>query len=218
MTNAAITTVLRMSEVLIAQDKSDEAIVHLEEALGHARTLNVRNKEYETCRILSEAYAQRSQHEQALAYYQQFHALKEQLDDVSRTRAENQRMRELTTQLRRQKRLIEAQKGEIEESHAALAKLNANLEDLVAARTAALRKRNEQLRHYAFTNAHDVRGPLSTILGLLEIRESFTTSAEKNDFIDMIAASVEKLETVIVRVQGTLSEEDIVRDQDALKN
>jgi len=45
--------------------------------------------------------------------------------------------------------------------------INNNLEALVDERTMKVILKNEQLSKYAFTNAHDVRGPLARILGLI---------------------------------------------------
>ncbi|HYG17768.1 MAG TPA: tetratricopeptide repeat protein [Ohtaekwangia sp.] len=47
--------------------------------------------------------------------------------------------------------------------------MNQNLESLVQARTEEIRVQNQKLLEYAFFTAHEVRGPVARILGLIEL-------------------------------------------------
>lgn len=48
-------------------------------------------------------------------------------------------------------------------------KINANLESMVQERTEEIKQQNQKLMEYAFFTAHEVRGPLARILGLIEL-------------------------------------------------
>jgi signal transduction histidine kinase len=58
---------------------------------------------------------------------------------------------------------------EIAEIHNRVLEMNQNLEKTVAKRTASLEKQNAQLIEYAFINAHKLRAPLASILGLVNL-------------------------------------------------
>ena len=197
LVNASITTSMAMGRLLIDHYRLDEAIMILQDVLEEARRIDVQKKQYEICRLLSEAFEKKNDVKMALSYFKEFHAIKTALDDVYYTQAENQRMREVNTLLEEQNRLIEEQKIQIESSHHSIQELNKNLEALVDARTMELTTRNQQLKHYAFRNAHEVRGPLSTILGLLEIAGEFKTIDEKTELIQMLSDSAKKLDQTV---------------------
>jgi hypothetical protein len=64
---------------------------------------------------------------------------------------------------------IETQNEELMQSHENLNNMNMHLESLVHERTKEVQKRNEQLIRFAYTNAHDVRGPVARVLGLIQL-------------------------------------------------
>ena len=204
--NASISTRMQIGRILITRARFNEAIEVLKKALDEAEAFDVKKKQYEICKLLSEAYELQGEWDVALSYFKLFHAVKEGVDNVNYTKAESQRVREVNTLLEEQTRLIEAQKLKIEESHRSIEALNENLEDVVQERTTQLRDRNEQLKHYAFMNAHEVRGPLSTILGLLQIASEFKTAEEKAELIEMIEASALKLDGTIRKMHEDLKQ------------
>ena len=195
--NASITTTMEMARILIDDDRLNEAIQLLKQALKEAEHLAVKKKEFKICKLLSEAYEKNHQLSEALQYYKRFYEVKESVDNVYYTQAENQRIREINTILKEQKKLIEEQSLKIEDSNIAIQALNENLEAIVLERTRQLHERHEQLKRYAFMNAHEVRGPLSTILGLLQIADTFATSEEKEELIQMIEVSSLKLDQTV---------------------
>ena len=202
--NASISTMIEIGRILIVQERYDEAIKILKDVLQEAEQLDVKKKQYEICKLLSEAHEHSGKLDTALSYFKKYHMIKEWIDNVNYTRAENQRVREVNTLLEEQKRLIEEQKLKIEESHRSIQALNENLEGVVQDRTMQLVERNKQLKHYAFMNAHEVRGPLSTILGLLQIASEFTTVEEKDELIQMIGESALKLDGTIRKMHEDL--------------
>jgi tetratricopeptide (TPR) repeat protein len=72
-------------------------------------------------------------------------------------------------------RIYALNKSNIEAKEALLAlnaeknRINENLESIVIARTDELKDQNQKILDYAFTIAHEVRGPLARILGLIEL-------------------------------------------------
>src|SRR5204862_3410314 len=58
----------------------------------------------------------------------------------------------------------------LKEKHSVeIERVNANLEALVDQRTKTIQEKNEVLTEYAYFNAHQIRGPLARILGLINI-------------------------------------------------
>jgi len=69
---------------------------------------------------------------------------------------------------------IETQNEELMQSHENLNNMNMHLENLVHERTKEVQKRNEQLVRFAYSNAHDVRGPVARVLGLIQLSKMET--------------------------------------------
>jgi len=88
-------------------------------------------------------------------------------------------------------------------------KLNEDLEGKIQERTRVLSHRNEQLRQYAFMNSHIVRGPLSNILGIFNMRrEGILDNPEVAvQFLDMAAESANKMDRIIEDINSKLYEE-----------
>ena len=90
--------------------------------------------------------------------------------------------------------------------------LNNSLEQRVKDRTQEielkseeLQRKNDQLEQYAFDNAHRLRSPVATILGLTKLYKMDTASAsEKEHYFDKIDANVEKLDEVVREIQRNL--------------
>jgi signal transduction histidine kinase/ligand-binding sensor domain-containing protein len=62
---------------------------------------------------------------------------------------------------------------------------------------AELRKLNEELDRFVYSASHDLRAPLSSVLGLVEIARLETTIEAKQKCLDMINSSVVKLDGFI---------------------
>lgn len=67
----------------------------------------------------------------------------------------------------------------------------------VEKRNAELKKLNEELDRFVYSASHDLRAPLSSVLGLVEIARLETTVEAKQQCLDMINASVVKLDGFI---------------------
>jgi hypothetical protein len=73
------------------------------------------------------------------------------------------------TELIKKSSEIEAQNEELIQSQETLYQLNTHLESLVDERTHEVKKQNELLIKYAYSNAHHVRGPVARVLGLIQL-------------------------------------------------
>lgn len=70
----------------------------------------------------------------------------------------------------------------------------------------SLHKRYAQLRNYSFLNSHYIRGPLSNILGLIDLMQE-DEGLKEHPYLDKLALSAEKLDTAIRKVNQLLSAE-----------
>jgi len=94
-----------------------------------------------------------------------------------------------------------------------IARLNEVLEERVQQRTEELEIRNRQLVEYAFINSHLLRGPLSRILGLINLMEHDKTMKQE-EVIDLLRKSGDELDGVVTRITDTLSQEGHVTRND----
>ena len=74
--------------------------------------------------------------------------------------------------LKTQQKEIESINKELKESNNEIKNINQNLEKRVKERTEDLEQQNLQLKEYAYINAHLLRGPLCSILGLVQLMEN----------------------------------------------
>ncbi len=94
--------------------------------------------------------------------------------------------------------------------------INESLETRVQERTAKLNEQNVKLTEYAFVNAHLLRGPLSRILGLVELMRISNDSAELLGYLELLDTSTKELDKVVHRITDILNEGRQL-DRDSLK-
>ena len=78
-----------------------------------------------------------------------------------------------------QRKEIETINDELKRSNEKIRNINLNLENRVSERTNFLELQNKQLKEYAYINAHLLRGPMCSILGLVSLMEN--ECAENSD-------------------------------------
>jgi signal transduction histidine kinase len=78
--------------------------------------------------------------------------------------------------------------------------INENLENIVRERTAELEKKNKALEEYAFINAHKLRSPVASILGLINLMKKVQTTDEGKDVLEHLEISAEKLDDVVTSI------------------
>ena len=65
-----------------------------------------------------------------------------------------------------------------------------------------LKKTNEQLDHFVYSVSHDLRAPLSSMKGIIEITEQETKEPLTLDHMKLLAGSIHKLDHFILDVLG----------------
>jgi len=122
-------------------------------------------------------------------------------------------IKENQSELLKSNQLLEEQKEEIISQSDRLSKLNnemlevnSHLDQKVAARTEVLRKQNKKLIEYAFFNAHKLRAPVATILGLMNVIRISPTTEDKLQCLEMLEKSTVELDRVIHEIQAILDE------------
>jgi len=89
---------------------------------------------------------------------------------------------------------------EIREAHQALQRMNEELEQRVAARTAELQRTNEELQQFAYVASHDLQAPLRTITGyisLLQKRYHGRLDNDADEFLDFITEGARHMQALI---------------------
>ena len=93
----------------------------------------------------------------------------------------------------------------IDEFNRKLLEMNSELDTKVKLRTIELENKNQQLINFAFVNAHKLRAPVATILGLMNLyKNNQLTVQEKEGFVDTINELAQKLDSEIRTTQRAL--------------
>ena len=85
--------------------------------------------------------------------------------------------------------------------------INQHLEERIAQRTSDLKMRNRQLEEYAFINAHLLRGPMCSILGLIHLLEIDQNGDSGHPIVEHLKKSSKDLEKIVYRISTTISED-----------
>lgn len=112
--------------------------------------------------------------------------------------------------LYRQRKKIFVQKEAIEMQAVALLKLNEELQELnknlearITERTSQLTVQNQRLTEYTFINAHKLRAPVASILGLINLLHQVTPE-EREAILGHLKTCGEQLDTIIREVSRNL--------------
>lgn len=100
---------------------------------------------------------------------------------------------------------IEKLNDTLQNKNGELNELNAHLENEVNKRTIHLRLKNEQLATYAFKNAHNVRGALARILGLLYLYE-IGADVPNTEILDKIEVESKQMDLILQQISNELFE------------
>jgi ligand-binding sensor domain-containing protein len=104
---------------------------------------------------------------------------------------------ERTREIQRKTEEIQAQNEEIMSQAEEIKGINENLEMLVHQRTAELEKKNKALEEYAFINAHKLRSPVASILGLVYLMKKTPLNDEAKDINNHLQQSADELDEVV---------------------
>lgn len=89
-----------------------------------------------------------------------------------------------------------------------LRELNENLERTVKDRTSIILTKNEKLKEFAWMNAHNVRGPLSNILGITYLLDKQTLVGEQKELVGHLKDSAKKLDNEFHLLRAQMEDEE----------
>lgn len=115
---------------------------------------------------------------------------------------------------------IQAQSEEIQAQAEKLMKLNQNLESLnatlenkVKSRTKMLKDQNKLLAAYAYSNAHELRAPVASVMGLIDLLKRSDMADDEREIVEHLIKSAGELDIVIRNIRRKLeSNGDIIFD------
>lgn len=96
---------------------------------------------------------------------------------------------------------------ELTASNEGITKLNENLEQLVNDRTEQINNQLNRLKKYAYMNSHELRAPLSRILGLIELMKHEPDPNQWNELLTYLQDSSNELDGVIREMNRLLDKE-----------
>lgn len=124
----------------------------------------------------------------------------------------NRSYREKLEEINQQNQLLNYQQhqiftknGELHDKNERISSFNAELEQKVRERTADLESKNRQLAEYAFINSHVLRGPLSTLMGLLNLVRYSKLSEEEMRLFDYMKVTAGKLDEIVTKINDAVS-------------
>jgi signal transduction histidine kinase len=89
---------------------------------------------------------------------------------------------------------------EIKAQAALIGSINENLEEMVRLRTRELETKNSALEEYAFINAHKLRGPVASILGLVNLMGKMELTDETKTVVKHLQDSAGKLDAIVTDI------------------
>ena len=86
--------------------------------------------------------------------------------------------------------------------------INENLEGQVHTRTQELERKNRALEEYAFINAHKLRSPVASLLGLINLLDKTELDKEGRHIVERMADSAYKLDEIVRSITKAIEEGD----------
>ncbi|MEQ8362955.1 MAG: hypothetical protein RIF39_11820 [Cyclobacteriaceae bacterium] len=114
----------------------------------------------------------------------------------------------LTSNEIRARLALRASNNEIKKQAAEIKRINENLEQIVHERTLSLEKKNAALEEYAFINAHKLRSPLASILGLTNLLTKMDLGKDAAAINEHLKSSANKLDDIIGDITKAIEKGD----------
>jgi ligand-binding sensor domain-containing protein len=102
-----------------------------------------------------------------------------------------------TREIQIQNEEIQVQNEEISAQSEEILRINENLEEMVQERTRDLERKNKALEDYAFINAHKLRSPVATILGLINLISKTRLDEDRAEINRRLQVTADELDTVV---------------------
>lgn len=96
---------------------------------------------------------------------------------------------------------LEAQGIKLQENNQYIQSLNAQLEQNVAARTRELEQVNKELDTFLYHSSHDIRRPITTLLGLEQVSRYTTTGEEMAQLFGKVAETARSMDSMLFKMQ-----------------
>lgn len=142
------------------------------------------------------------------AFYQMAEKMKEYNDEIKIQNQELAAQRDnivaQSNEILKKNTLLEEHKTQLVLLNQKLAELNVDLEHKVNERTEVLHTQTKNLQEYAFMNAHLLRGPLTTLMSLLELMKISKNESEMKICLNYMEDTLQKLDTAIREMQTKL--------------
>lgn len=133
----------------------------------------------------------------------------EQNDDIEN---KNFELRQINEELETQRDDLQSKSAELEKARFKLTEINTSLELLVDKRTQKLNHTVEELETFLYRASHDLRGPIATMLGIINISEMETAGQKGGQSqYDLLRRAVHKLERMLQKLlqKYTIQKEDV---------
>jgi len=117
-------------------------------------------------------------------------------------------VRERTREIQAQNDEIQTQNEEISAQAEEIMQINENLEAAVKQRTAELERKNKALEDYAFINAHKLRSPVATLLGLIYLFTRTKDEKDKEEINKRMQAAADELDSVVAKITKAIERGD----------
>lgn len=118
------------------------------------------------------------------------------------------KVEERTREIQQKTEEIQAQNEEIMAQAEEIQGINENLEMLVKQRTLELEKKNKALEEYAFINAHKLRSPVASILGLVNLLAKAGQTDDTKAIREHLQQSADKLDAVVRSITEAIEKAD----------
>ncbi|HEV8514981.1 MAG TPA: triple tyrosine motif-containing protein, partial [Cyclobacteriaceae bacterium] len=122
--------------------------------------------------------------------------------------------RQLERKVKERTEEIEAKTQEILAQAEEIRGINENLEALVQERTSELERKNKALEEYAFINAHELRAPVASILGLIHLMQKLKLDEEEKIYLEHLQQSAKKLDAVVSSITEAIERGDFTISKD----
>ncbi|MBT1705020.1 hypothetical protein [Chryseosolibacter indicus] len=107
---------------------------------------------------------------------------------------------------------VQLQNEELQAQEEIIRGINENLENLIHVRTLELKKKNQALEEYAFINAHKLRAPVASILGLINLIKKGNLDEDTRNMVSHLQLSADKLDAVVNSITKAIEKGDDYKD------
>ncbi|MBL3658077.1 tetratricopeptide repeat protein [Fulvivirga sediminis] len=127
-----------------------------------------------------------------------------------------QELAEKNSHIQMQAEELQAQSEKVMILNNNLENLNTTLEDKIKERTRILKEQNKVLAEYAYINAHELRAPVATVMGLVNLLKNSKIEGKEREIIEYLAKASSQLDSVIKNLKYRLERHDdsLIEDEE----